>query len=149
MKTKSPTMPKMLCAAGFIFEDLGLVFFIVKRRHAREDSRSHGSQTGWKDLSLFPQSSRRTVQSCCRTLRILKVLTLSNQLQDTDVMGLFKSICSQSQSSQNIFQTHLWCPHFFSMELSAALLDTDVSAFVRVCVCVWESTCACVCTCSD
>lgn len=34
-------MPKMLGAAGFIFEDLGPVFFIVKRRHAREDSRAH------------------------------------------------------------------------------------------------------------
>lgn len=119
----------------------------AKTRKRRRQSTCQASQSGWKSLSLSPQSNPHTLQSCCRTLRILKVLTLSNQLQDTDVRGLFDSICSQSQSSQNIFQTHFWCTHFFSIELSAALQDTDV--WLVAPVLVWESTCACVCTCGD
>lgn len=58
METKSPTMPKMLCVAGSIFEDLGPVFFIVKRRHAKEDGRAHVRQVRVDEkacLSLLSQ----------------------------------------------------------------------------------------------
>lgn len=81
----------------------------------------------WKSASMkepvspLPSQVVPLRSHAAELLWILKVLTLSNQLQDTDVTGgLFKSVCSQSQSSQNIFQTYLWCPHFFSTELSAA-----------------------------
>lgn len=110
----------MLCVAEFISEDLGLVFFIVEQRHARQQRTCHGSQTRWKDLSLFPPSTRHAVQSCCRTLWILTVLTLSHRLQDTDVSGISESqwilsiyavrVRTVTTYSEHIFNT-LTFPH--------------------------------------
>lgn len=59
--------PKMLCVAGFIFEDLGLVFFIVGRRHARENSSAHVMEVSLDERACLsaPESSHPTAQSCC------------------------------------------------------------------------------------
>lgn len=88
----------------------------AKTRKRRKKSTCHESQSGWKDLSLF-QSSRHTVRSCCRSLWILKVLTLSHQLQGSDVIGLSKSrgiLTMQSKSEQSKrIPAQLWRPHFF------------------------------------
>ncbi len=57
------------------------------------------------------------------------------------------NICSQSQSSQNIFQAHLWRPHFFHRTVSGSARRGRISIHVRVRE--TECACACVCTCSD
>lgn len=144
MRTNSPTMPKMLYVTGFIFENLGLVLCTSRRktRKRRQQSTCHGSQSGWKGLSLFPQSSRHTVQSCCRSLQILRVLTLSHQLQDTDVMGLSESLWILSIYAVKVravktYSEHIFDALTFSIELSVALLDVDISALI----CVYAHMC--------
>lgn len=118
------------------FEDLGLVLYNrAKACKRREQSTCHRSHSAWKDLSLFPQSSRHTVQSCRRSLQILKVLTLSHQLQDTNVMGLSESLWILSIYAVKVravktYSRHLFDVRGFSVEVSVVLLDMDVSAFV-------------------
>lgn len=79
----------------------------------------------WKSASMkeavspLPSQVVPLHSHAAELLRILKVLTLSNQLQDTDVTGgLFKSVwdCKQSKHVPN---TSLM-PSLFSTELSAA-----------------------------
>lgn len=120
------------------FEDLGLVLYNrAKTCKRREQSTCHRSHSAWKDLSLFPQSSRHTVQSCRRSLQILKVLTLSHQLQDTDVICLSESLWILSIYAVKVravktYSRHIFDVHSFSIEVSVALLDVDVSALVCV-----------------
>lgn len=147
MKTNSPTMPKMLCVAGFIFEDLGLVFLLVDRRHAREDSRAHVTEVRLDERTCLSFLSH-TMQSCCRHLRILKVLTLSHQLQDTDVMGLSKcgwilSIYAVKVSAVKTYSKHIFDTLiFFHRTVSSSARHGRIS--ICACVGVREHMCLCV-----
>lgn len=105
----------------------------AKTRKRRRQSTCQASQSGWNSLSLSPQSSPHTLQSCCRTLRILKVLTLSNQLQDTDVRGLFDSICkvrAVKTYSKHIFDALT----FFHRTVSGSARHGRISSRARACV---------------
>lgn len=87
-------MPKMLYVAGFISEGLGLVFCTVRRRHAREDSRAHVMEVSLDEKTCL-SFLNQVVILCSHAAEVygfLKVLTLSHQLQDTDVMGLSESL---------------------------------------------------------
>lgn len=113
----------------------------AKTRKRRRQSTCQASQSGWKSLSLCPQSSPHTPQSCCRTLRILKVLTLSNQLQDTDVRGLFDSICkvrAVKTYSEHIFDALT----FFHRTVSGSARHGRISSRARACA--GEHMCLCV-----
>lgn len=145
MQTIIETVSKILSGAGLLFafffkKGLRPLFGTVEWPRTQEKQERHrhmSRKSGWKDLSLFPQSSHQTVQSSCRSLQILKVLTLSHQLQDTDVTGLSVNtfnICSQSQSSQNIFWAHPWHPHFFHRSVSSSAWHGCIT--ICVCVCV-------------
>lgn len=50
------------------------------------------------------------------------------------------NICSQSQSSQNIFRAHLWCPHFFHRTVSSSARRRHIST--HLCVCAHVPACA-------
>lgn len=138
--------------AGFTLEDLGLVLYRQGKTHRRRQRRTcHGSQSGWKDLSLFPYSCRHAVQSCCRSLQILKVLTLSHQLQDTDVMGLSESRWILSIYAVKVWAVKTYFRHssdiltFFHTSVSSSAGCGCISAHVCVSVCERGQVCMCLC----
>lgn len=123
--TNRTMLLEMLHVAGSIFLGFGSCALCsgAKARERRQQ-RAHVR----KDLSLFPQSSCYTVQSCCRGFCILEVLTLSHQLQDIDVTGLSGVSVNPFNSMQSVraVRTYSW-NLFDTLTFSIKLM------FARVC----------------
>ena len=136
----------MLYVAGFSFEDLGLCVLHSRAKTRKRGRRStcHGSQSGWKDLSLSPQSSRQHCAVMLQKFTDFKSLDIVPSItghwchRPIWVSVNTFNICSQSQGSQNIFRAHLWRPPFFHRTVSSS---ANASAFVcarhtRACTCL-------------
>ncbi len=146
MKTNSPTMPKMLHVAGFIFEDLVLVFCTVERRHARGDGRAHVTEVRLDEktcLSIYSQVViHRAVMlqkfTDFKSLDIVPSITGHRCHGPIWALPNTFNVRSQSQSSQNIFQEHLWHPQFFHRTVSSSARHGRIS--IHVCACARETS---------
>ena len=134
--------------AGFLLEDLGLVLSTVEWRHAREDSRAHVMGVSLDEKTRLSSLSR-VVTLCshaAEVLRILKVLTLSHQLQDTDVTSLgeyFQYMQSESEQSKHIQSASLTASLFFHRTVRSSARRRRFSVRKT------RRACDSVCTCSD
>lgn len=105
----------------------------VKTRERRQQSTCHGSQSGWKDSSLFPQSSCHTVQSCRRSFTdfkspdIVPSITGHRCHESRWILSIYAvKVRAVKTYSERVFDGLT-----FSTELSEALLDADVPASER------------------